>query len=120
MLLLSAKWLEFASAIASALVAERSHTERGAEGLFGKDAGLGGNVREERRLMRDRGAILRPMQRGSAGECVFDLGAKIGLSVLSERAEVRVWISIRREASRCDASGGQEIRHRWRLQCMHA
>ena len=34
------------------------------------------------------------MQRGSAGECVFDLSAKMRLRVLSQRAEVCVRISI--------------------------
>ena len=101
-------------------VSERSHTEHGAEGFFGKDAGLGGNVSEERGLMRDRGAVLWPVQCGSAGECVFDLGTKIGLCIRSQRAEVCVWISIDDEASRGVALDGQEIRHRWTLQHRHA
>src|ERR1700749_4950355 len=50
------------------LVSERSHTERGAEGLFGEYAGLGGNVSEERGPRRDHGTILRPVKRGSAGK----------------------------------------------------
>ncbi len=44
--------------------------------------------------MRDGGTILRPVQRGSAGECIFNLGAKIRLRILRQRAEVRVGTSI--------------------------
>src|ERR1700760_3202804 len=76
------------------LVSESSHTEHGAEGFFGKDAGFRGNVGEERRIVRGRGTILRQVQRGSARECVFDLGMDIRSRVLSQREEVRVWISI--------------------------
>ena len=71
------------------------YTEHGAEGLFGEDAGLGGNTSEERRLRaQPRHDLLRPVKRGSAGECVFDLGAKIRFRVLGQRAEVCIWISI--------------------------
>ena len=83
------------------LVSERSHTEYGAEGFFGKDPGLGGNISEERRLIRGRGTISRPVQRGSAGECVFNLGTNIRLRVLSQREEVCVWASV--NAKRRDA-----------------
>ena len=43
------------------LVSKRSDADRGAEGLFVEDAGVGGNVSEERRFMRD---VVR-----SCGQC---------------------------------------------------
>jgi hypothetical protein len=63
------------------LVSERSYTEYGAEGLFGKNTGLCGNVSEERRLISDSDTILWPVQRGPAGKCIFDLFTKIGLRI---------------------------------------
>ena len=94
MLLLSAKGLALASAIASASSRKDSYTEHGAEGLFGKDAGLGGNVSEERgsyaTVARSRGQCsVAPRESASSTWARRSDCASSG-----QRAEVCVWISI--------------------------